>query len=122
MPTPQQITDACNKITKQFLDSESIKFIVKGKKPHPYDINCGLCDEFVHDVTKLLGGETDDFYGIWLDQLGEDACHCVIRLKVNDKWLYFDAECPQGTYNIEEIPVIANKDKTRKQVVGNYYE
>jgi hypothetical protein len=89
----------------------------------PYDINCGQCEEFAHDVLDALGvDETDDLCAVWIEDLIDtpypDASHKVIRW-VDGPWVfYFDAECPEGTRDLSLLPVIANQGRTREEVIA----
>ena len=69
----------------------------------PDQINGGNCDNFAGDVTRLLGeGEP-----IWDDELtGEEwGSHCFIKYKNR----YYDAECPQGVNNWQDLPLFARQ-------------
>lgn len=40
------------------------RYIATGEAPSYWAINNGLCDEFAQDVTRELGGETGEIYGV----------------------------------------------------------
>ena len=75
----------------------------------PFDINCGLCEEFaLHVITKLQGKETDNLYIVWIEDIIDtpfpDASHAVICWDTEDGRIFFDSECPNGTNDLSEIP------------------
>lgn len=123
MPTPAEVTKVILDLIPEYLADPYVLRLAKEarSKPDPYDINCGLCDEFCRAVCDALGGETDEFQGMYLEQLGDDfeeTNHCVIALKYGKHWLYFDSECPYGTNDPKRIPVFANMGKhTRSEVI-----
>lgn len=80
-----------NKITDTILLVRD-KYIKNGIAKSFYDINNGLCTEFAEEVIKLLGGETDNLYGVtncnftdsnethfyhWDSELLEKACNIL---------------------------------------------
>jgi hypothetical protein len=76
------------------------------EKPTPYDINCGYCNDFCHLVCDMMGGETKDLYGLWVEEftnyrLKYGISHVIIFY--NDK--YYDAECHEGVRNWKNIPL-----------------
>lgn len=88
---------------------------------HPYDINCGLCEDFALEVIGLVGGETDDLVMVWIEDLDEryeDYSHCVIQLEEDGQTYWFDSECPNGVIHLEDIPCVQNRKKPRKEVIG----
>jgi len=88
----------------------------------PYDINCGLCEEFAICVIDQLGGETEILCMVWIEDITDtpfpDAAHAVIRWESNEGYLYFDAECPEGTGDLSKIPAMANQGRTRQEVLA----
>jgi hypothetical protein len=65
----------------------------------PYEINNGLCEEFMHDVIERLGGYSDDL----TDNASPDYMpgHCWVEFKGR----CFDAECPCGVNNWQDLPI-----------------
>jgi len=101
--------------------TEAIKGFLPSFGVDPYDINNGLCEEFAVAVLGSLNFPLDVADFIWIDDQFEHLehfAHVVIRLRVGEDVFYFDAECPEGTSDINEIPVVKNKDKTRQQVIS----
>ena len=103
----------------------------------PYDINCGLCEEFAIDVIRELGDgdDAEQFGMVWIEDMVDtpypDASHAVIYLEAGTcGWLYFDAECPQGVTDVSLIPAIANSgeygaSKSRAEIIaerGRFWE
>ena len=92
-------------------------------KVHPYDINCGLCEEFAYAVIRRLTGEEtaglhtngiEDIPGtpaIW-------ASHVIVQWNNKGAPIYFDAECPEGVADLRRLPLVANRYKTRAEVVS----
>ena len=94
------------------LITAQIRSTLKGNWPKPYDINCGLCEDFAQEVIHSLTGtgETPDLHMIWIEDLThgkyKDFAHAVIRLNTPEGHLYFDAECPEGVYDLDDLPVV----------------
>jgi hypothetical protein len=89
----------------------------------PYDINCGMCEEFAHEVLLAVGSsETLNPGAVWIEDLIDtpypDANHKVIRWTSGPWVFYFDAECPEGTRDLSLLPVIANQGRTREEVIA----
>ena len=87
----------------------------------PYDINCGLCEDFANSVVDQLGGETDKMCVVWIEDIIDtpypDAAHAVVRLESDERYIYFDAECPGGVRDLCEVPAMANQKRTRAEVI-----
>lgn len=78
-----------------------------------YHINCGLCEDFAHDVIDLLGGavykgpKKKRLFAAWgdelIDQEKEDsdkyAYHCIVCYHGR----YYDSEHPQGVDDFRDI-------------------
>ncbi len=88
----------------------------------PYDINCGQCEEFATYVVDQLGGETHHLYPVWIEDMLDtpypDAAHKVVCFHSMGVNIYFDAECPNGTTNLDRLPLIANRGRTRGEVLA----
>jgi len=86
----------------------------------PYDINCGQCEDFAIHVIDQLGGEGGDLYMVWLDDIEHysNFSHAVIRWDSGDGFIYFDSECPEGTDNLDRLPLVANTGRLRKEVLA----
>ena len=107
------ITDTINKLLSKYLEDFA----------YPYDINCGECDEFAMDVIrKIQDGETENLCMIWIeDMIGgkyEHLAHAVIQWKSPEGYVYFDAECPEGTDDLDQLPLVKNHGKKREEVVN----
>lgn len=83
----------------------AIKQLVVEYETHPYDINCGMCEDFADDIEKLVPGAEV----LWGEQLPDllpvaiyDAeAHCFIRFE----GFYFDAEEPYGVEHPTGLPL-----------------
>ena len=75
-----------------------------------YDINCGNCENFAHDVIRLLGGWTDDLKAVWQDDMKDctsrevDESHCFIMFNGR----FYDSQCSEGVDQWRELPVFAS--------------
>jgi hypothetical protein len=88
--------------------------------PDPYDINCGLCEEFAHEAIDRLGGETGSLWAVWLEDTFPylvNVSHKVICWGSGAGPVYFDSECPEGTRDVNRIPVVANRGVSRVDVI-----
>ena len=82
----------------------------------PWDINCGLCEEFAIWVIDKLGGENTVLSMVWVEDLEDiDVGHAVICL---DGVIYFDAECPEGVSDLHDIPLVKNMGLSRAQAIA----
>lgn len=66
-------------------------------------INSGLCEDFAHDVARLVPGAQ----ATWVDELdptllGPHDAHCVVVFKGR----YYDAEAPDGVEWLRDIPLV----------------
>jgi hypothetical protein len=114
-----KITKTIRKTIPRFLKENSLGGIWLDD---PYDINCGLCEDFAQEVIQqIAGGETSTLFMVWIEDLKgtpfPDASHAVICWKNGNKYMYFDAECPEGTSDVRKIPAMANQKKTREEVI-----
>jgi len=73
----------------------------------PYDINCGNCEEFAHDVIGILNGgkpceETEELSAWWNDELDpqDEPCHKFIRYRGR----YYDSQSPEGVDDWRDLP------------------
>lgn len=95
--------------------TKAIQYFLKAYDESPYQINCGLCEEFATDVLKRLGhpykDETDERCMLWHDNMPdcteEEAAHwshCFI------KWdgKFYDSECPEGVTEWRKLPIFVN--------------
>lgn len=107
----EQVTQAINAVLPDYLT----------RVEYPYDINCGLCEDFARDVIEKLGGYTDELDYVWVEDIentpAPDGAHCVIYLRCEGSTFYFDAEIPEGTNDLTQIPVIKNAEKSRAEVI-----
>ena len=74
----------------------------------PYEINCGLCEEFANEVCDLLPGAIADWGDAFTnenDNSDQYAYHCII--KYNDK--FYDSEHPNGVKDFREISAFKEK-------------
>lgn len=120
-----RITDAIKWTTRAYLKDDSK---MHPKITDPYDINCGHCEDFAIEVLKRAGFDpysSDPQLAemVWIEDLIDtpdpDASHAVVRLEWFDgQFMYFDSECPKGTLDAAKIPAVANKEKSRDEVIA----
>ena len=84
--------------------AEAIKTLVVEYETHPYDINCGMCEDFADDIEKRVPG-AEVFWGEQLREMftakHDPECHCFIRYD----GYYFDAEEPYGVAHPAALPL-----------------
>ena len=77
-----------------------------------YEINCGNCEEFAHDVISVFTGgngwinETDDLCATWHDEqpdCSEDEKYCWSHKFICYKDKYYDSQSPEGVENWREL-------------------
>jgi hypothetical protein len=78
-----------------------------------YEINCGNCEDFAHDVIDLMGGEVIDREGdgsnalvaVWNDEMDpeHDGSHCFIRYRNR----FYDSQIPEGTDDWRNLPALS---------------
>lgn len=73
---------------------------------HPYDINCGQCEEWAGRVEELVGDSVTVH--------DPDECHVFIE----HGGKFYDAECPEGVTDWRRLPIFANKGRSRQEVTG----
>jgi hypothetical protein len=76
-----------------------------------YDINNGLCTEFAEDVINLLGGETDELYGI---------TNCNFTKDSNSHIYNWDERLLEDYWNISP-PLDLSWDDLRNIYFGDHY-
>lgn len=76
-----------------------------------YHINCGMCEDFAHDVLNLMGQSPYDehnpeCFAAWGDELigpkddpDQYAYHCIVCYKGR----YYDSQHPEGVDNFRNI-------------------
>jgi len=110
----EQIARAIRAALPNFLEEHGLE--------DPYDINCGLCEEFAIEIIDQLGGETETLCMVWIEDVVDtpfpDASHAVICLVVDETYIYFDCECPEGTTDLRQIPAMKNQGKSRGDVLA----
>lgn len=65
-----------------------------------WEINAGMCEDFASDVVGIF----PEAKAIWDDELPGGPCnggHCVVCYRGE----YYDAECPEGVENWNELPI-----------------
>lgn len=82
-----------------------IRQVVREFALHPYDINNGLCDQFVVRVSELC----PDIEELVI----EEGCHYCI--KYDGK--YYDAEEPEGVLKADQLPIMV-RGKRRDSLMG----
>jgi len=70
--------------------------------PTVWDINNGHCEAWAFRAAELIPGS----FAAWID-----TQHCV--LIYNGR--FYDADCPQGTQNWEELPMFADPPTGRPE-------
>lgn len=92
-----------------------VRALVKKFDKHPWDINCGECEDFSDALMALLGPGAESF---WVKDLpgcteeeGEDIAHAVTVYK---GW-YFDSEEPYGVQNWRHLPLCARAQRDREE-------
>lgn len=103
-------------MTPQIITETIKRFLLSGDWPRPYDINCGLCEDFAIGVIDAITGERENetLYLIWIEDQHpryEHYAHAVICLPLRDGYMYFDSECPVGVTDLNDIPVVKNNPK-----------
>jgi hypothetical protein len=81
--------------------------------PKPWDVNHGRCADFAHIVEGDLLGKAEAH---WVTTRIFPS-HCVVRIKDKGHWLYYDAECLDGTTRLKDLPAWTNRHKTREEVL-----
>jgi hypothetical protein len=74
---------------------------------HPYDINCGRCEDWAYRVAELVGKGVTVYDP-------EDECHTFIKYRGK----FYDAECPNGVSDWKQLPLFVNAERTREDVIG----
>lgn len=85
-----------------------------GRIEHPYDINCGFCEEWAERVAAAV--PEADVVGV-SDLTGnpdDDLNYAHVFVRYRDR--FYDAECPEGVDDWRLLPVFQNR--ARKDVVG----
>lgn len=87
--------------------AEHIRTLVKRFDKHPWDINCGECEDFSDALITILGPEAESF---WVKDLpgcteeeGEEIAHVVTLYR---GW-FFDSEEPYGVQDWRHLPLCA---------------
>jgi hypothetical protein len=85
--------------------------IIRKMRQHPYEINCGSCDDFAAALCIMLGGESESADGPelrWGDNdpqfftpAHDPDAHCYVFYKGK----YYDAEEPYGVDRPDMLPV-----------------
>jgi hypothetical protein len=82
----------------------------------PYDINCGMCEDFGQDILDILNDS--EAKGFWEDELIEGydyeknigGTHYFIRYKGR----FYDSECPNGVDTWKQLPLFVNNAALEK--------
>jgi hypothetical protein len=91
-----------------------IRKLVKKYRKHPWDINCGQCEDFAEDLLELVGeGEVIDVTDLDEDWQPEDdgIYHFVFVFKD----MFFDAEEPYGARDWRHLPLCARALRSRER-------
>ena len=97
-------------ITKEERDfaADCIRRIVSQMGKHPWDINCGECDEFSDKLLEALGPEAESFWVTNLPDYPYDRDdHDISHVVTLWKGLYFDSEEPYGVSDWRYLPCCA---------------
>jgi len=89
---------------------EVIRAEVAAYRKHPYDINCGECEEFAEDVIARLGGYREGLTETSFDieTLGEsDVIDLPGHIWIKCDGLHYDAEEPAGVEDWRDLPIFA---------------
>lgn len=82
------------------------------------EINSGLCEDFASDVLDKLG-ISDELYPIGYEELDMDddiGGHVFLQWRTaKGKYLYFDAECPNGVKDPLSLPFALRYYKSIKK-------
>jgi hypothetical protein len=77
---------------------------------NPQEINCGDCHNFAEMVINNLGGETDNLFESFTEQLWDN--HCWITFEdVNGIEWHYDAEAPSGVKDYNDLPFFQRKGR-----------
>jgi hypothetical protein len=74
--------------------ADEIRKVVRKFHQHPWDINCGRCDEFADEIVARIPGAL-------AIALGDDWAHICIRFN----GFYYDAEEPYGVKHWRQLPL-----------------
>ena len=85
----------------------------------PYQINCGMCEDFGSDIIDIL----PECEGYWEDELVEDfdydkdigGTHYFVCYKGK----YYDSECPEGVEDWKQLPAFMNNAALEKAAGWN---
>lgn len=72
-----------------------------------YEINCGMCEDFAHDIAKLFPGaiaEWGDGFTNNQDDANQYAYHCIVFYKNK----FYDSQHPEGVEDFREISAFDN--------------
>lgn len=86
--------------------ADHIRRLVKKFNKHPWDINCGECDDFSDALMEALGPEAESFWVKDLPQGAEEEWDIAHVVTVYKGW-YFDSEEPYGVQDWRHLPLCA---------------
>lgn len=91
---------------------------LRGKDPHPWDINNGMCEEFAETVAaRVPGAEAIPAYDPELhperEDGGWDCDHFVVELAGR----FYDAECHSGVDRVRDLPIYRHRGQSRSEVI-----
>jgi len=92
-----------------------IRELVKASGKHPWDINCGDCEDFAEDLAEFLGEGAEV---LWIDEVDsdwteddDDIRHAVVRFD----GYYYDSEEPYGVKDWRHLPLCARALREREE-------
>jgi hypothetical protein len=101
-----EITEAINQTIQEFMEE-------------PYNINCGLCEDFAMCILDKLGiesGSSEETYELGTNNLEpEFADFLPGHVWIVHKGKCYDAECPEGVDNFLLLPIFKRIRRGEKQ-------
>jgi len=95
--------------------ADIIKSLVLEFGMHPYDINCGECENFAYQIADVVDG-AEPIWGAEQPQLFtqeyDPGSHCYIRYN----GFFYDSEEPHGVDTPMKLPLFHRQaDRAKKQ-------
>lgn len=81
--------------------TSKIREVLNSYQEDPYDINDGLCEEFMKDVTKSVKNAEECSTGLVFDN---PYMKYPIHVWIFYNGKHYDAECPEGVTNFMDLP------------------
>lgn len=98
--------------------SITINDLIKNYNVSPYEINNGLCEDFMKKVTSEISSSEECCTGFVLKN---EYMKYPIHVWIYYEGKHYDAEAPQGVSDFQELPFFSNINVEDSDILENKF-